>query len=383
MNSVDVIVPCYRYGHFLRECVDSVRAQSGLDVRVLIIDDASPDNTAEVASDLMREDSRVTFLRHTRNKGHVDTYNEGIEWASADYMLILSADDYLLPGALIRSTSLLDAHPEVGFTFGRAIVLNEDGTIKQTDCILDKANWCILSGLDFIQLSGSRNLVPTPTALIRTELQKRLGGYRRELPHAGDMEMWLRMAVHASVGVLGASQAVYRRHAVNMSLVYRAHGLLGDLQQRKTALDCFFQTCGHALPDAQLLHRRFFWSLGCEAVGLASTAFNEGTMEISERLSEFALRVCPAVKRSLPWTKLACKRSIGYGAWRSLQPTVAGIRHAALQLKRPAKLAYGYAWPSQVHRSPDTLLTQVGHAGDRWNPTRRTRTQERSGPEAD
>ena len=108
MSSVDVIVPCYRYGHFLRGCVESALAQTGADVRVLIIDDASPDNTAEVATELAKEDSRVSFFRHAVNKGHIATYNEGIEWVSGDYMLLLSADDYLLPGALARAAELMD-----------------------------------------------------------------------------------------------------------------------------------------------------------------------------------------------------------------------------------------------------------------------------------
>jgi glycosyltransferase involved in cell wall biosynthesis len=237
MSSVDVLVPCYRYGHFLGECVESVLAQSGPSVRVLIIDDASPDNTAEVADDLAKRDSRVTFLQHITNQGHIVTYNEGIAWASADYLLLLSADDYLLPGALI-------------------------------------------------ELSGGRNIVLAPAVIVRTELQKKLGGYRPELPHSGDMEMWLRLAAYSSVGALEAYQAVYRRHAANMSLAYTPEH---DLQQRKAALDFFLQTCGDALPNAEQLHRRLFWSLGCQAVQPASRAFNEGKMELSERLSEFAL----------------------------------------------------------------------------------------------
>ena len=53
-SSVDVIVPCYRYGHFLRMCVESVLAQSYSPVRVLIIDDASPDNSGEIAQCLLK-----------------------------------------------------------------------------------------------------------------------------------------------------------------------------------------------------------------------------------------------------------------------------------------------------------------------------------------
>lgn len=332
MSSVDVVVPCYRYGNFLRECVESVLTQSGPDVRVLIIDDASPDNTSEVAAQLARENCRVAFIKHANNRGHIETYNEGIEWASADYMLILSADDYLLPGALNRAACLMDAHREVGLTFGKVITLDYPGNIKKASGVTDSPGWRILGGLEFIELSGARDIVPTPSAVVRTALQKRLGGYRPELPHSGDMEMWLRFAAQGSVGILEAYQAVYRRHTGNMSLAYTEKTWLPDLQQRKATFDYFFQSRGYTMPNARLLHRKLLWSLGCDAISFASAAFNEGKMEVSKQLSEFALCVCPAVKRSLPWTKLACKRAIGFGAWRALRPTIDRIR----QVKEPS-----------------------------------------------
>jgi hypothetical protein len=332
MSSVDVIVPCYRYAHFLRECVRSVLDQPISDLRVLIIDDASPDNTAEVAADIARADSRVIFLRHITNKGHIATYNEGIEWASAKYMLILSADDYLLPGALGRSVKLMDEYPEVGFTFGEALPVSEHSTARNKIRADGNAGLCVLLGLEFIELSKADNLVNTATAVVRTELQKRLGGYRSELPHTGDLEMWLRFAAYASVGRIQAYQAVYRRHASNMSLKYNAN--MADLQQREAALACFFQTCSHVLPNCQRMQRRFSWSLGCYAVGFASRAFNSGDMEISEQLSDFALRVCPEVEKSLPWARLACKRRLGLRVWRILQPAAAGVREVVALVRR-------------------------------------------------
>ncbi|WP_247417845.1 glycosyltransferase family 2 protein [Bradyrhizobium sp. 159] len=80
MSSVDVVVPCFRYEHFLRECVQSVLAQSGPRLRLLIIDDASPDDTAEVAAELVRSDARVDYRRHVSNRGLIATANEGIAW---------------------------------------------------------------------------------------------------------------------------------------------------------------------------------------------------------------------------------------------------------------------------------------------------------------
>ncbi|MGO7624499.1 glycosyltransferase family 2 protein, partial [Rhizobium ruizarguesonis] len=78
----------------LEECVGSVLSQAGVDVRVLILDYCSPDNTPEVGMALASRDKRVTYRRHTANKGHISTYNGGIEWAGGDLFLLLSADDY-------------------------------------------------------------------------------------------------------------------------------------------------------------------------------------------------------------------------------------------------------------------------------------------------
>jgi glycosyltransferase involved in cell wall biosynthesis len=337
MSSIDVIVPCYRYGHFLRECVGSILAQKIDRLRVLIIDDASPDDTSQVAAALTREDPRVTYLRHCANKGHIATYNEGIAWASAEYMLILSADDYLLPGALSRAAIIMDKHPEVGFTFGKVIRFEGDGSICQTITGFgesDTRDWKVLSGIQFIILSGACNIVPTATAVVRTKLQQQVGGYRPELPHTADMEMWLRLAAHASVGMSPEYEAVYRRHSDNMSLAYLGKTWLPDLQERKAAFDLFFQTWSHMVPDPQRLYRKLIWSLGCDAIGFASAAFNQGNIDVCEQISELALEICPQVKKSWPWTKLACKRNLGSKRWRALQSAVSGMRHVGASFKR-------------------------------------------------
>ncbi|MDD5580549.1 MAG: glycosyltransferase family 2 protein [Methylobacter sp.] len=327
MSSVDIIVPCYRYGHYLKDCVASVLLQANVNVRILIIDDASPDNTAEVAANLVKEDSRVVFRRHKVNQGHIATYNEGIEWASADYLLLLSADDYLLPGALSRATNLMDNHPEVGFTFGKAITYNDGDILDLTSIRMDVEKWHVFKGLDFIKLSGANNIVPAPTPVVRTELQKKLGGYRVELPHSADMEMWLRFAAHGHVGKTEAYQAVYRRHSNNMSLEYMEKTWLPDLQQRRQALEVFFQNYHHILPNAHQLQNKFLYLLACQAIGFASELFNENKMEASKSISEFALHLCPEVKRSLPWAKLFCKRSMGYGVWNNMQSVITKIRN--------------------------------------------------------
>lgn len=332
MNSVDVIVPCYRYGRYLRQCVNSVLTQGIQSVRVLVLDDCSPDETPAVGTALASEDPRVTYRRHEENQGHIRTYNEGIEWAEADYLLLLSADDYLLSGALQRATSLLDAHPTMSLCFGDATVASEDNSASFHDGLeLNRRGdpSQVFTGAQFVDFcirNRARNLVPTPTAVVRTQLLKRLGGYRPELPHSADLELWLRLSAHGSVGYVRTNQAVYRMHAHNMSKDYSDVNVMRDLQQRLAAFEAFLFECRDVLVAPHRLRSGLFRSLARDAVGLASTAFNNSRPELSVRLSEFAREVDPSVRRTGAWCRLALKRRLGFRVSSALQPAVAAFR---------------------------------------------------------
>jgi hypothetical protein len=221
---------------------------------------------------------------------------------------------------------LLDKHPKVGLVFGQAIVSRDD---SEASAYLEgdaNSGWQIISGLDFIKRSGARNIVPTPTAIVRTELQKRIGGYLPELPHSGDMELWFRLAAHSSVGYLEAKQAVYRQHAGNMSLRYTTTSWLPDLFQRKAAIDEFIRSCKDVLPDSDKIRQYLTMSLARDAVGFASTAFNHGDLELSKQFAEFAKTESPSITRSKPWIKFRSKQFLGVKQWQAFKPLIAQVR---------------------------------------------------------
>ncbi|MGZ4476136.1 MAG: glycosyltransferase family 2 protein, partial [Nocardioides sp.] len=115
---VSVVVPCYNYGRYLPDAVGSALDQSGLDVDVLIVDDCSTDDSAAVALRLADADPRVRLLRHETNRGHIQTYNDGLAAVTGDYVVLLSADDLLTPDSLTRAVALMEAHPRVGLVYG-------------------------------------------------------------------------------------------------------------------------------------------------------------------------------------------------------------------------------------------------------------------------
>ena len=101
---------------------------------------------------------------------------------------------------------------------------------------------------------------PAPTAVVRMSLVRKLG-YRVNLPHAGDMELWLRLGVNAPVGIIGAVQAFYRQHHVNMNLKYAG---LPDLRDRKAVFDTVFAEQGDRIADRDRLFRLAYQGL-CES----------------------------------------------------------------------------------------------------------------------
>ena len=249
---VDVIVPCYHHGHWLESCVRSVLAQEQVDVRVMIIDDASTDTTESVGQRLASLDSRVEYRRHAVNRGHVATCNEALADLTADYCLILPADDVLTPGALMRATRLMTAHPEVGLTYGRDITFTHTppfGAARRGEHCSHR----MMGYNEFLDRSCRLGHTPiqAPTAVVRTSLHRQIGSYLPELPHTGDTEIWLRMAAHAAVCELDADQAFRRLHADNVSPTRRCGG---SKSKRRRSTSISTPTAG-CVPRSRLSNR--------------------------------------------------------------------------------------------------------------------------------
>lgn len=319
-RAVDVVVPCYNYARFLHRNVESILDQRGVDVRVLIIDDASSDDTPQVGQELAAH-PHVAFRRHAKNLGHIATYNEGIlAWASAKYTMLLSADDWLTAGALARAVDLLEAYPDCGFVFGFAlIVADRPPHLPALD-----GRRCILTGKDYItHVVNHANPVPTPTVVVRTALQQKLGGYRTELPHSGDMELWLRFAAHGSVGIIRDVQAYYSWHGRNMGRDYY-YGALGDLEEQEAAAVSGLNEWPDGRRDTWLaeLRRR----LAQQSFWLAHRAFDAGKESEMLRCLEFCKRNSPTIVASRQWLKLRLKRAIGRSPWSTLEPLARKLR---------------------------------------------------------
>jgi GT2 family glycosyltransferase len=319
MIRVDVAIPCYNYAKYLDYCVGTVLSQRDVDVRVLIIDDCSPDDTAEVAARLVASDPRVFYTRNPGNLGLVGTANRGvIEWATAPYTLLLSADDALTPGALARAVEVMEKHPEVGMTYGMAVVVNEKNEEYPAGDQAD-FDYRVVSGPAFIErFCKFKNGVASPTALVRTSVQKHIGGYNPKFPHTCDVEMWMRFATRGGIGVIKAPQAYYRWHSNNMSSQY-INRPMNDLREQIETCEHVCATWGADIPEFGGWIEEMRTKFAIESCWLAGVAIERGDKDAARQCIEFAESLRPDTWKLKAWWGYQAKRLMGSGGASALR----------------------------------------------------------------
>ncbi|HZR51159.1 MAG TPA: glycosyltransferase [Streptosporangiaceae bacterium] len=319
--TVSVIIPCYNYGRYLPQCVDSVLSQEGVSAEVIVIDDASTDGSDAVVRQVAANDPRVHAICHTVNKGHIATYNEGLAQVSGEYTALLSADDLLTPGCLARAAALMETYPAVGLVYGFPVDF--------TDTHLPAArtsprSWIIWPGQQWLayRCRVGRNIIRSPEVVLRTSVLRQIGGYKATLPHAADFELWMRTATVSDVGfVAGADQAYYRIHPSNMH--QSMFDMLDDFSQRLASFDAIFGERSELLDDPERLreaahlavaraalsqavrdtaHRAISRSTMSRAVG--ATALVDVGEESVDGYAEFALQAWPDAKNLREWHRL-------------------------------------------------------------------------------
>jgi len=314
MSTVDVVIPCYNYARYLRGCVESVLSQTDVNVRVLIIDDASSDETSDVGRELAASERQIEFRQHKVNKGHIATYNEGLlGWSTGDYTVLLSADDLLAPGSLGRAVSVMDADMSIGMVYGPTVHFVQESELPKVNRReFTHTRW---SGAEWLEgrCRSGHNVITSPEVVVRGRVQRAVGGYRPELPHAGDLDMWLRIAAVSNIAYINrVPQAFYRVHSNSMMRTV-FQGELLDLKQRKAVFDSFYRLHEGVIKNADRLHEQAMRSLAREALWDACRGYDRNEVELShaEELEYFALEAYEAANTLSEYAALNRRRRLG------------------------------------------------------------------------
>jgi len=202
---VSVIVPCYNGASFLEEALRSALSQSYPDVEIIVVDDGSTDNSAEIAQRFP-----VRYIRQ-ENRGLTPTRNRGVRESRGSYIVFLDADDRLKPEAIEAGIRLLERNPECAMAVGDHTFISAEGTF------LAGSRKNVLAAHHYEALLKSNFIEMISTVLFRRDVFETVGGFDTSLRVAEDYELYLRVARSYPVCCHSAVVAEYRIHASNAS----------------------------------------------------------------------------------------------------------------------------------------------------------------------
>lgn len=230
---VSVIMGVYNCASFLDDTVQSVVGQTFQDWELVLVDDGSTDQTSSRADDWAARDPRIRVFHQEHTGLPAASRNHGIREARGQIITFLDGDDLYHPDRIRRQVAILDACPEVGGVFhdfrwfangsnpdrGLAF-LSRDNYVQRAGDYLSPRSiegetvW-VGSG-DLIKFMSSETVgIHTSAIAVRREVIDALSppGFREDLPHCEDIDMWLRIARETRLAVLPVPLSYYRHNA--------------------------------------------------------------------------------------------------------------------------------------------------------------------------
>lgn len=202
-NLVSVIIPCYNHAHFLGEAIDSALRQTYFPIEVIIVDDGSTDEIAQI---IVTRPS-IRYVRQD-NMGLAHARNTGLSHSSGEYVIFLDADDRLLPDAITTGVRALEARKECAFVFGTYIAI---GTRKGLSNLPRDQNY------DYAELLKCNFIGNPGSVLYNRWVFSAVGTFDESNSPAADYDLYLRVASRFPIFCHHQAVVEYRKHRDNMS----------------------------------------------------------------------------------------------------------------------------------------------------------------------
>jgi glycosyltransferase involved in cell wall biosynthesis len=226
-----VVVPAYNCAHFLAEALGQVVAQLGHrhDVEIIVLDDASTDDPEAVVRAVGR--GRVRYERNPRNLGAIATFNRCIDLAQGELVHMLHGDDIVLAGFYRAMEAAFGTGSAALSAMCRTVDIDDAGARCHESRRYRDGTGVWEGAFDAFVVS---NRVRTPGIVVRRAAYEQVGGFRADLPHAADWEMWTRLAAAGPVVFVDEILAGYRKHGESDSSQRMRTGI--NIRERVTAI---------------------------------------------------------------------------------------------------------------------------------------------------
>jgi len=212
---ISVVMPVYNGEEYLDIAIESILNQTYKAFKLILIDDASTDNSLKIIKRYSEKDQRVSFLIHQQNLGIIATLNDGLKLATGQYIARMDSDDISYPERFERQVTFLEKHAEIGLLSSSYRCIDETGQSleihrpPQTDILI---RWHLLFHSAFCH----------PSVMFRSELIKHAGLYDPEMNHAEDYDLWSRMLLYTKGANVTDILIDRRKSSTQISSVYKS-----------------------------------------------------------------------------------------------------------------------------------------------------------------
>lgn len=244
---ISIAIPSYNGSATIREAIQTIAIQPANLLKateVLVVDDASTDETASIARDAGRSLSNFRLHQNPNRLGITANWNACLRLAQGEFILLLHQDDALLPHALPALHNLLQSDPALGMAFGNTEIVAEGPGFRRFMPGWRRGH--IFEGTDYARhFCKNGNFIACSSVLYRRASIERAGFFDERLTMLEDVELWLRLALTGwKVGF--APQAIARMRFHSASAAHSA------IRQAQTVQDVEFVLERHAEPLAGL-----------------------------------------------------------------------------------------------------------------------------------
>jgi len=202
------------------ECLESIFSDPYPNKELVIIDDASSDNSVSIVRAWVEkhaDDMNIIFHAREKNKGFCSALNEMLEMCSGEYVTIIASDDYLLPGGVEARIKYLEENPKKLSVIGDCIVIDDDGNVLHKSGLSGLHNANLNS---YISDKGMKHeiirnwSIPGPVLLLKKRVYDEVGFYNENLI-VEDRDFYLRLVAKNYLGFIRENVAAYRLHGSN------------------------------------------------------------------------------------------------------------------------------------------------------------------------
>lgn len=220
MPKVSIIIPNYNYAKYLDERIQSLLNQTFKDFELIIIDDASTDNSLEIIR-RYTSDPRIRFHFYKENSGFpYKRWNDGAELANGEFLLFAGADDNCEPTLLEELMEKMVKHPSVGLSYCQSWEIDTNGkkirTLKFGTDRLDRERWSndfIDKGINECFYLLFQNTIPNASAvLLRRKDFFNAGKFDESLKILADWMLWAKILFQADVAFIAQPLNYFRTH---------------------------------------------------------------------------------------------------------------------------------------------------------------------------